>query len=328
MIQKMTLSVTNTNNSLKIVPLEMEGTLDGGKNVRLKSVKRSNFNNATHLCFEKAPSSRITGVFGLNPHKSNGGKYPFTSLSDRSVESYPALKELNLQPEETTTIKLNLTSTIKEQYRTFYVYSIEPDATPPIKSKVSVDIRTIGPEEALRLLSTNSSNRSISSNNVARYTKDILEGRWPLNGETITLDPDGNLLDGQHRLTAVVNANRAVDFIVITGISPEARSTMDTGKSRNGKDIVKMIGNVDQEGLIASAIRKIDLYNRGKLNSTSGNNPTPNHETERLFKIHGEGLQESLDVVKRLGRGTTGKTLLRNSLALFLFYNPPAVGVT
>lgn len=47
---------------------------------------------------------------------------------------------------------------------------------------------------------------------VTRYARDMAAGRWVMNGEPLILDPEGNLLDGRHRLAAVIEARVAVRF--------------------------------------------------------------------------------------------------------------------
>lgn len=89
---------------------------------------------------------------------------------------------------------------------------------------------------------------------------DILSGQWVFNGETVIIGNYGNVLDGKHRLTALVlavqewerNPDRyphwetepTVDVIVVTGISEEQRvvQTIGTGKARSLADSIYSSG--------------------------------------------------------------------------------------
>ena len=62
-----------------------------------------------------------------------------------------------------------------------------------------------------------------------QYAADMKAGRWQLNGEAIKFDKNGHLLNGQHRLHAVVRADTTIQMLVISGLDPETRTTMDSG---------------------------------------------------------------------------------------------------
>ncbi|NUN01320.1 MAG: hypothetical protein HUU41_09415 [Bryobacteraceae bacterium] len=62
----------------------------------------------------------------------------------------------------------------------------------------------ITPELARQWLERNVRNRPISENTVIAYGLDMLEGRWQYDGAPIRFDTDGNLIDGQHRLSRLL----------------------------------------------------------------------------------------------------------------------------
>lgn len=114
-----------------------------------------------------------------------------------------------------------------------------------------MEIKTIKvtPEIAKQMLSQNKNNRKIMQSVVDRYARDMKNGKWDQNGDTITIDDSGNLTNGQHRLMAVVQSGVAVDMIVIYGIPFSA--TKDIGTPRNIADNIRM-----QYGLV-SVDRKV-----------------------------------------------------------------------
>jgi hypothetical protein len=105
----------------------------------------------------------------------------------------------------------------------------QPSITPrPIPREVLVT-----PALASEWLKRNINNRPLSQANVGGLADDILNGRWVDNGETVKLDWNGNLIDGQHRLTAVVRAGVAVTMLVVEGLDPRSQMTVDVGRPRS-----------------------------------------------------------------------------------------------
>jgi hypothetical protein len=67
---------------------------------------------------------------------------------------------------------------------------------------VQAHIEMITPEMAERILSGKAPNRHVSAGVIHKYARDMVAGRWRLNGQTIKISSSGKLLDGQHRLEA------------------------------------------------------------------------------------------------------------------------------
>lgn len=95
---------------------------------------------------------------------------------------------------------------------------------------------TITPDIAGDWLAKNTHNRKMSEQSAKDLAKVITEGQWVMNGESIIIGEDGVLVDGQHRLAAIVMANRAVESVVVFDAPPPAYETVDTGKRRNLAD--------------------------------------------------------------------------------------------
>lgn len=77
---------------------------------------------------------------------------------------------------------------------------------------------------------------------ITRYARDMAAGRWVMNGEPLILDPEGNLLDGRHRLAAVIEARVAVRFLVVRGVDPALTHTLDTGATRSLASVMRCKG--------------------------------------------------------------------------------------
>mgnify|MGYP007026935052 CR=1 FL=1 len=93
----------------------------------------------------------------------------------------------------------------------------------PISGRVFVT-----PEMASEWLEANRVNRRVRSRAVDRITRDIKRGRWIYNGQSIVFSKTWRLLDGQHRLMAIVAAGVAVEAAVATGVEDAAMDRIDT----------------------------------------------------------------------------------------------------
>lgn len=109
---------------------------------------------------------------------------------------------------------------------------IAADVDPALHLRIHSDIEIVGSEKAAEWLKRNRANRNIQPANVERLRRDIEGGLYHFNPMPIVFDSDGNLLNGQHRLTAVKAAQRAVPFLVVRGVDPKAYATFDTSARR------------------------------------------------------------------------------------------------
>ncbi len=107
-------------------------------------------------------------------------------------------------------------------------------------SKVQTGIEVITPEIATDLLTRNSVNRRLQQATVERYAREIREGRWLLTGETIIISDSNELLNGQHRMNAVLVAGVPIRSNVVSGIERNAYQKMDSGKSRSVADRLRL----------------------------------------------------------------------------------------
>lgn len=159
-------------------------------------------------------------------------------------------------------------------------------------------IMTITPEIASEMLENNSLNRPLSHARIAMYVAAMKAGEWALNGEAIKFDLSGRLLDGQHRLHAIIQANVAIETAVIRGLPAQSVNTMDTGKNRTAADVLALSGNVSKAAsrTYAAAARLLMLYEVGEPwgYSTAGSkirfssNVMVEHYVKRHLKEMGE----------------------------------------
>jgi hypothetical protein len=112
-------------------------------------------------------------------------------------------------------------------------------------------ITSIGPDDAAELLATNAGNRRLNPRSVQRYASDMAAGRWRETGEAIKVGTDGRLLDGQHRLAAIIHSGVTVSMLVICDVDPTAAVSMDQGVSRTMADQLTILGEKNARGKAA-----------------------------------------------------------------------------
>jgi len=123
---------------------------------------------------------------------------------------------------------------------------------------MKIEKKQITPEVAKELLLRNKSNRTINPSRVERYAREMREGNWMEDtGELIKISVSGTILDGQHRLHAIIKSGIPIYIHVATNMKDDIFKVIDTGKARNAGDIFKIAGV--KNATATSAI--VQMYN-------------------------------------------------------------------
>ncbi len=173
----------------------------------------------------------------------------------------------------------------------------------------------ISPLIATQWLQNNTKNRPMDEKRVKQYASDITRNSWKKNGETIKLSEDGRLIDGQHRLAAIVRANKSIETFVVMGLEEEVFDTIDTGRARNKSDVLAISGYTHSVTL-AATLALLDGYYSKALPKRFY--PT-NAEIVQLAEKYGEKAQRATQIgdnYKRKFRGMQGSVI---SAAYYIF---------
>lgn len=94
--------------------------------------------------------------------------------------------------------------------------------------------------------------RGVSLPHVAFLSRQMKEGHWSFNGDTIRLNEAGELLDGQHRCLAIVDSGVTMHAVVVT-VSNKSFETIDTGmRARSIGELFRMNGEPNWTKLAAA----------------------------------------------------------------------------
>lgn len=168
---------------------------------------------------------------------------------------------------------------------------------------MKVSVETITPEIATEMLKGSDCNfRKTSARRVRAYSKSMQRGEWDVNGESIKLN--GHVvLDGKHRLSAVVHSGVSIETLVCRDVDSGALN-IDNGKPRSLADWLKHSGIVSAVQK-AAVVRLIWLYERGSWMLMVNEQPTHRELVDLALRYDAE-IQSALYLATRQKMVTNG----------------------
>lgn len=182
------------------------------------------------------------------------------------------------------------------------------------ESSFSSEIVEISPAAAAEILEKNPRNRSLRPEYVRQLAGAMKRGEWMINGEPIQIAADNTLLNGQHRLNAVVESGETVPMLVVRGLQVDTQKTMDVGARRTLSDALALHGERDTTNL-AAVLGLLHRYRMGaRLDYASRTAPTVPEALELLRRE--PKVKETLVEARHVFR----KTQMRVSVTGILLY--------
>lgn len=157
-------------------------------------------------------------------------------------------------------------------------------------------------------------NRHYQSHLAIRYARDMANEDWTLGVAGIAFAETGDLLDGQHRLHAVVLAKIPVVMLVGFNVSSKSMPNIDTGKMRSLADIFTIEGKENATRLAAMISVLYVADHSGSFEERRHMSQTPSREEAlRYYETHTD-LVRAIPVARGLRR------VIKNGLAGALYY--------
>jgi hypothetical protein len=151
-----------------------------------------------------------------------------------------------------------------------------------VRSKV----QAITPKKAAEFLEANTSNRPLSKATVKSFAEAMTRGDWMVTHQGIAFSSTGVLVDGQHRLAAIVEADMPVELTVFTDVNDRTFDVLDTGRRRNAADVLALEGEKSVT-MLAAMVRTVWLYeNRPDLTWSGGGAAVTNHQIVTTLTAH------------------------------------------
>ncbi len=146
---------------------------------------------------------------------------------------------------------------------------------------IHCETMTITPDVALKWLeTTNTRNRPVCQNHVNTLARDMKSGQWQPSHEGIAFDNHGVLLDGQHRLWAIVESQTPLETLVFYNVPKESILVINDGRRRTVVDRLKL---ANRDGHVSS-------HHTSTLRAMLGGFGTPPTltvgETSDLLAVH------------------------------------------
>lgn len=155
---------------------------------------------------------------------------------------------------------------------------------------VTTEIMRVTPALARAWLEHNEGNRQINRTHVADLARDMTDGRFRLTHQPIAFDAAGNLIDGQHRLTAIAQSGCTVELMVAryTDITTAKALPVDIGKKRTAAQVLQESPRAVQ--IVSTAFRVVHV------NSTGGQ--IPRHMLGATIERHAGIIAAIIDLCK------------------------------
>lgn len=131
-------------------------------------------------------------------------------------------------------------------------------------SKRQAKIRTLSLEEGEAILDRSTPMRSVRASRIKRYAAEMTAKRWSVHGQGISLDEAGRLIDGHHRINAMLMAGIPVEFLIVTGCDQNDMFRVDEGQKRKLTDFLAAQGK-KQAQILAAACKVLFDYKNGQL---------------------------------------------------------------
>lgn len=143
----------------------------------------------------------------------------------------------------------------------------------------------VTPEMATAMLNRMMQNRTLSGARVSQYARDMKNKRWTRNPSPICIAPSGELMDGQHRLWAVIESDTPVLFKIEQDVPEEVMESIDTGRIRTFADLCVI--QLDQRNATAfgAAVRLMYRYDNKTL-TVNRRPPISNAELKDTVQRH------------------------------------------
>ena len=95
----------------------------------------------------------------------------------------------------------------------------------------------ITPEMAKEYLNKNTSNRKLRGKHLERLTRDMVNNNYLITHQGIAVSDHNVLIDGQHRLSAIIESGQPQWMLVTTGLPMKTQEEVDGGAKRHAGDL-------------------------------------------------------------------------------------------
>lgn len=166
-------------------------------------------------------------------------------------------------------------------------------------------VTKVSPGLAKTWLKANTQNRALNKAHVKKLAAQMKSGRWILNGETISFDDSGVLLNGQHRLNAVIESGMTVDMAIATGVvDPRAFEVTDVVSLKRGVHQIAAMNGVKNANVTTAVARIVLAFENARdMDDFAATFPAAYQgEPSEVVSMSAKIQDDIADIKDRLGR--------------------------
>lgn len=165
--------------------------------------------------------------------------------------------------------------------------------------EVVLPIVTITPDDAYKWLERNKLNRAVRQNKVDYYALMMKRGEWREDREPIEFDNEGRLVNGQHRLFAIIESNVTIRSTIRFGVAEEDIAVIDTGLARTAGDLLRIKGGYKNTTLLAATAKLYwAMLNMPGMYMTNNTRKNLSHEAIERIVSNTPALTVSVNFIK------------------------------
>lgn len=168
--------------------------------------------------------------------------------NDQMKDKLSAFREQNKDPAKVAAVERNKRRIVKPK---------EPPKELKVEHGAVWILEVLTPDMAQEFLDKqHPGQRTLRANHVDALTRSMASGTYVWTGDPIRFDEKNQLIDGQHRLTAVVRSEVTLREVLCVRVSDaEVHKYIDTSiKTRSAADIRRFLGQKQVSGSIVAAI--------------------------------------------------------------------------
>lgn len=170
---------------------------------------------------------------------------------------------------------------------------------------ITVSYELVTPEYARALLKGNTHNRKSNEKQIKKLAALHATEHWVQTGDPIRLTHDGIVVDGQHRLLAIVKSGVPQFYFIMRGVQLIAQEVIDTGSRRT---LSAMLNTRKEKNVaeLAAVIKAIYAWEVLGFRSAEGYESIPINVLLKYFDENAEHIRGVTAQSKRLAAKISG----------------------
>lgn len=179
----------------------------------------------------------------------------------------------------------------------------------------------ITPNKAAILLKKNPKNRDIDGAHVTYLAKQMTDGEWQDNGQTIVISDTDSLVDGQHRLMAIIESGITLMLLVVRGVEDEVIHSIDTGKARGLSDVFRLEGHAstNQKAAFTKSLHQWKTKTYHYQHGGSSHKKAANLSLDGYYNLYKKHEKKVEDILLRSNSNKSLFFISRNDLSMAVF---------